>query len=137
MKKEDLVKDLMMKAAQVLKIFDPVALNTDVNGKKAMEYSYTVRFPLNDYILSEERDVSIVVFDEGLQTEKAFYNHGVLPDGKSDIETMVMLSKDIDPKMVVIDSPAPGVWKVRLSTGSLKLVALNSSRNGFVDVTTE
>lgn len=137
MKKSELEKELFVKAVQVVKRFDPVELNADILGKKATEYSYTVRFRLPGAALSEERDISIVVFNEGTDEEEALYGHGVLPDNRSDLEIMVSLANQIDPNAIVLDSPAQGVWKVELSNGAIKLVALNSARNGLINIETK
>lgn len=134
--KSELLADMNTKVATVVVAYAPVELNNDINGRTSKEYSYRVRYPLTPITLSPETDISIVVFDEGLQTEVAYYNNNPISNAESDYETMVRLATVIDPGLIVLGEEAPGVWKVKFSDNSVKLATLNSAKTGFINIAT-
>ncbi len=136
MNKQELIADLKSRVVDILQESSARSLNANIDGKRAIEYSYSVRYA-KGLSLSGEETINIVVYNEGEENEAAYYAHGAneqLPGGKNDYQIMIELAYAIDPNVIVFDEIANGVWKIQNSDGSVKLVTLNKDKTGFIGI---
>jgi len=136
MNKAELVENLKSRVVDIISESGARSLNANIDGKRAAEYSYLVRYA-KGLSLSGEELVNIVVYNEGQENETAYYAHGAnetLPGGKNDYQIMIELANQIDPNVIVLDEIADGVWKIQNSDGSIKLVTLNKDKTGFIAI---
>jgi hypothetical protein len=72
--KREIMENLKSRVVDIISEGPGNLLNKNIKGKQAKEYSFLVRYAEGLNISSEE-SVSIVVYDEGEPTERAFYAH--------------------------------------------------------------
>lgn len=122
MNKAEALTDLQSRIIKVIKEYEPVVLNGSDR-----EYSFLCVVDTNRGFYEE--NYSIRVIDEGLPTEKAGYVNGKQPPDKSDLEIGLALLLAEDQQAKVLSQVSDKVFKVRLSTGPVCLVTLNSSKD--------
>jgi hypothetical protein len=130
MNKEELIADLESKVVKVLVTHSPTTLN---GGDK--EYSFTCLVEGKPNVFTEE-SYSIRVINEGLENEKAGYVRKEPPSSLSDLEIGLGMAEQKYGSFTHLSDTKDG-YKIRLADGTIKTVALNSRKDGLLEVASE